>query len=147
MADKRQQAETAEMRFQAALVERNTPDPRDRYRSWLRELKQSDAAAYRRAVQYYEDSLIPSVADDGSDPLDEWLEYGRLVLSMLVDGATMTIDETGLAAPYRRPVSSGHLVLHLPVSSRQPVVAISEPPLPSPAQQATFDLLVLRKVG
>lgn len=143
----RQQTENAEKRFQSALAERGVVDPRDLYRTWLRELKQSNPGAYRNAVQYYEETLIPAVADSGSDPLDEWLEYGRIVLSMAVEGSTVAIDETGLSRPYQRPVAAEHLVLHLPRSSREPIIAISVPIAPSAAQSAAYDLLVLRKVS
>jgi hypothetical protein len=143
----REQTEIAEGRFQAALAERGATDPRDIYRTWLRELKHADPGAYRTAVQYYEETLIPTVADAGSDPLEEWIEYGRVVLAMAVAGTTVAIDETGLSRPYQRPVSIENLVLHLPHSSREPIIAISVPPVPSAAQSAAYDLLVLRKVG
>lgn len=139
--------EIAENRFRQALAERGVPDPRDRYRSWLRELKQADPSAYRKAVEYYEVSLIPAVAASGSDPWAEWLEYGRLVLSMMVPGRTVTVDGTGLASPYERPVPDNSLVLHIPTSARQNVEVIALPQHPSPSQIATHDLLVLRRAG
>lgn len=147
MSDAESERETAETRFMSALEERGIPDPRERYRSWLRELKQTDTGAYRRAVEYYNDTLIPAVARAGSAPLDEWLEYGRLVLSMMMDGRSVAIDPSGLANPYERPVPPDALVLHIPASTRQGIVAISIPPHPSPAQAATHDLLVLRRVS
>lgn len=147
MSDQRSMRETAENNFRKALVARGVADPRDRYRSWIRELKQADPSAYRKAVEYYEDTLIPAVASVDSDPWGEWLEYGRLVLSLLVAGRTVMVDETGLANPYERPVAESSLVLHIPTSARQNVEAISIPPHPSPAQAATHDLLVLRRAG
>jgi hypothetical protein len=52
------------------------------------------------------------------------------------------IDPTGLAHPYSPPVPADRLVLHLPTSAREPALLVGLPPTLSPAQRASFDLLV-----
>ncbi|HUE95973.1 MAG TPA: hypothetical protein VMN39_04910 [Longimicrobiaceae bacterium] len=138
--------EQADRRFAAAIEASGARDPRDFYRNQLKELKERDRAAYRAAAEYFEKTLIPAVADEASDPVGEWLEYGRYLASLQVDGTAVLIDVTGRAAAYRRPVPIDQLVLHLPTSTREPAIAVGIPPRLSPAQRATFDLLVRRKV-
>lgn len=134
----------AEERFERALRESGGRDPRDFYRERLRRLREQDAEAYERAVRYYRGELIPRVAAEGSDPLGEWLEYGRHLAAMSAEGETVQIDRTGRSAPYHRPVAGDRLVLHLPHSARDPALPIGLPPTLSPAQEATYDLLVRR---
>jgi hypothetical protein len=135
----------AEARSDAAL--RGARDPRGFYRERLKALKADDAEAFRRALSYYEDQLIPAVADEGSDPRAEWLEYGRVLASLSAAGRTVQIDPTGRAAEYARPVPPDHLVLHLPDASSQPALIVGIPGKLSPAQKATHDLLVKRSLG
>lgn len=137
----------AEIRFAAALASSGARDPREYYRERLRALKESDAAGYRAALEYFEKTLTPAVAREGGDPVGEWLEYGRYLASLATDGAAMQIDPTGRASAYARPVPVDHLVLHLPTSAREPAIAIGIPPQLSPAQRATFELLVRQKVA
>lgn len=141
------QTQAADQRFAEALRNSGSRDPRGFYRERLRELREIDEAAYRRAVAYYRDELIPRVSDERSDPLDEWLEYGRLLAAWSVEGDTVQIDPSGRADPYQRPVERDRLVLHLPTSTRHPALPVGLPPELSPAQQATYDLLVRRGAG
>lgn len=122
-------------------------DPRDFYRDRLRALKAQDPDAFRRALAYYEDSLIPAVAAEDSDPRAEWLEYGRVLASLAAKGRTVQIDATGRAAEYARPVPADHLVLHLPDAPSQPALIVGIPAKLSPAQKATHDLLVKQSLG
>ena len=137
----------ADDRFARAIESTGAKDPRDFYRDRLRDLRTRDARAYARAVDYYENRLIPAVAGDGSDPLAEWLEYGRLLAQLTSEGETRQIDPTGLSLPYAPPVPRDHLVLHLPTSSREPVLLVGLPARLSPAQRATYDLLVRGSLG
>lgn len=138
--------ELADQRLQAALERTGARNPRDFYRDRLRELKDRDAAAYRRGVDYYESRLIPAVASDECDPLEEWLEYGRFLATLFHEGETVQIDPTGRAEPYERPLPADRLVLHLPTSARERAIPVGLPPQLSPAQRAAYDLLVMRKV-
>ncbi len=134
----------AEANFAAALERSGARDPRDFYRERLRQLKAERPDAFRRAVAYHDERLIPAVADSASDPLAEWLEYGRLLAELLAEGETVQVDTSGLAAPYAQPVAGDRLVLHLPRDARRPALLVGLPPELSPAQRATHELLVNR---
>lgn len=133
---------TADRRFAQALARTGARDPRDFYRQRLRALRDRDEDAFRIALDYYENRLVPAVADGASDPVAEWLEYGRLLAQLTADGQTVQVDATGRAAPYAPPVPVDHMVLHLPTASREPALPVGLPPQLSPAQRATFELLV-----
>lgn len=141
MSDERER-ERAEERFVEALARTGSRDPREYYRERLRDLRDRDEQAFRRAREYYETRLLPAVAREGSDPLAEWLDYGRLLAELTTPGRAVEIDPTGLAHPYAPPVPTDRLVLHLPTSAREPALLIGLPPTLSPAQRASFDLLV-----
>lgn len=76
----------ADERFQRALQQTGARDPRNFFRDMLRDLKAADADAYREALRYFNETLIPAVADDASDPVAEWLEYGRVLASLAIRG-------------------------------------------------------------
>ena len=137
----------ADERFARALADAGARDPRDFFRDRLRDLKVSDADAFRRALAYYEGTLIPAVAADGSDPIAEWLEYGRILAELTIRGRTVQIDATGRAHAYARPVPGDCLVLHLPENPSAPALTVGLPPRLSPAQRAAFDLLVRQTHG
>jgi hypothetical protein len=136
----------ADERFEAALRERGARDPREFYRTSLRELRAKDADAFRRALEYFETRLVPRVAAEGSDPLAEWLEYGRVLATLYAPGRTVQVDRSGRASPYAPPVPAECLVLHLPDQAREPVRIVGLPPELSTAQRATYDLLVSGKL-
>jgi hypothetical protein len=132
----------ADQRFQQALTDSGARDPRDFYRERLRELRGRNPEAYRRAVEHFETRLIPAVAAEGSDPVREWLEYGRVLATLTAEGRTLQIDPGGRARGYAPPVAPDHLVIHLPGEAREPVLVVGLPTRLSPAQRATYDLLV-----
>lgn len=132
----------ADARFAQALEAAGARDPRDFYRKQLVELKSADAGAYRRALAYYEQELIPAVARDDSDPMAEWLEYGRVLATLAGPGRTVQIDASGRAEDYARPVPADALVLHLPERTTARAIVVGIPTALSPAQRASFDLLV-----
>jgi hypothetical protein len=132
----------ADERFARVLQETGARDPRDFYRKQLVSLKAADAAAYRRALAYYEQELIPAVARDDSDAVGEWLEYGRFLATLTGPGRTVQIDADGRATDYQRPVPSDALVLHLPERTNVPAVIVGLPKTLTPAQRANHDLLV-----
>ena len=132
----------ADARFARVLEETGARDPRDFYRKQLVALKAADANAYRRALAYFDDELTPAVARDDSDPLGEWLEYGRFLATLTGPGRTVQIDAEGRASNYARPVPAGSLVLHLPERTTAPAVIVGLPASLTPAQRATYDLLI-----
>jgi len=139
--------ERADRRFEEALQQTGARDPRDFYRGRLKELREQDPDAFRRALSYFEERLIPAVAADGSEPLVEWLEYGRFLAQLSAPGKTLQIDPTGRALPYAPPVPGDHMVLHLPDASGGRALVVGIPPDLSPAQRATYDLLVAGSQG
>jgi hypothetical protein len=136
------QRERAEQRFQEALQRSGGRDPREFYRERMRELRARDEAAFQRARAHYDQRLIPALAREDTDPLAEWLDYGRLLAELTCPGRTVEIDASGRSHPYTPPVPADRLVLHLPTSAREPALLVGLPAQLSPAQRATFDLLV-----
>jgi hypothetical protein len=137
--------EEADRLLEAALDARGARDPREFYRTQLRELREMDGDAYDQAVAYYRDSLIPSIARDGVDPLTAWTDYGQTLAALRAPGRTVSIDATGRATAYASPVQEGHLVLHLPDEKRMRALLVGLPAELTPAQRATYDWLVLGK--
>jgi hypothetical protein len=134
--------ELADRRFAEAVRETGSRDPRDFYRTRLREIRDRDESAFREALDYFESVLVPGVAREGSDPIGEWLDYGCFLANLLEPGSPVEIDRSGRSRPYRRPVPTDHLVLHLPTSGRERALAVGLPPELSEAQRATYRLLV-----
>jgi hypothetical protein len=132
----------ADERFARALEAAGARDPRTFYRAQLVELKAADANAYRRALAYFEQTLIPAVARDDSDAMAEWLEYGRVLATLTTPGRTVQIDPGGRAADYARPVPADALVLHLPDRTAAKAIVVGIPTTLSPAQRASYELLV-----
>lgn len=137
----------ADARFEHALKQTGARDPRNFFRDMLRDLKAEDAEGFRRALRYYEETLIPAVAGEGSDPVGEWLEYGRVLASLMTAGRTVQVDAGGRALDYARPVPADALVLHLPANAARPALVLGLPPKLSPHQRATYDLLVKQSQG
>jgi hypothetical protein len=130
--------------LEEALQATGARDPREFYRERLRELRQANPDGYQAAVSYYRDTLIPAVANGTSPALDAWTEYGRVLAEALTPGRTVSIDETGLAHPYEGP-GEARLVLHIPAGTGGRALLVGLPPELSPAQRATFDVLVAGK--
>lgn len=137
----------AEASYEAALRQSSARDPRQHFRGMLRELKEKDAAAFRRAVEYHDAQLLPAIAGGGEDPLRVWLEYGRLIAELLAPGRTVVVQADGAAGEYPPAPGGEPLVLHLPSSAREPARVLGLPAEPSPAQRATLDLLVRGSLG
>ena len=95
-------------------------------------------------MTYYRDTLIPSVASGEVDPLHAWTEYGRQLAVALAPGETVRVDDTGRSHPYDGPATGG-LVLHMPSDSGTKALVVALPPQLSPAQRATYDVLVAGK--
>jgi hypothetical protein len=132
----------ADRRFEETLARTGARDPREYYREQLRELRESDAEGYRRAVEYFETRLVPAVASPEGDSILEWMEYGRLLARLRTPGEAVRIDATGRSTPYVPPADPDDLVLHLPTSARERAMPIGLPPRLTPPQRAAYELLV-----
>jgi hypothetical protein len=145
--DEKALRERADQRFADALKASGARDPRDHFRTVLTELRAANPAAYKEALAYFTTRLIPAVAADGSDPVAEWMEYGRVLARLQQPGRTVQIDPTGRSRDYAAPVPPDDMVLHLPESASKPAIVVGLPPKLSPAQRATYDLLVRGSQG
>ena len=128
--------------FEEALGQTGAKDPREFYRTRLREMKADDPEAYRDAVAYYENDLVPSIAEAGDDPLMAWQRFGCRVAELTVPGTPIEIDATGRRRPYAPPTPPDRMVLHIPQGSSSRALVVGLPPELSAAQLATYDLLV-----
>src|SRR5215510_1728009 len=90
----------AETRTDEAVAESGFEDPRVQLRRRLKHLKENQPAAFAQAIEYYEQDLVPRVAQ-GGDPIDEWLEYGKQLGELTSPGRTLGVDESGRAWPLR----------------------------------------------
>jgi len=135
----------ADRRLEEALSAEGARDPREFYRERLRELKQANPDGYAKAVSFYKDTLLPEVASGRGDPLAAWTEYGRHLAEALAPGRTVAIDGSGRARPYEAPSPRDHLILHLPDGKRGRAILVGLPAELSPAQRATYDVLVSGK--
>lgn len=132
----------ADRRFEEALEATGARDPRDFYRKALRELKERDAAGYDRAVSHFQHSLVPSIAAGEVEPLGAWRDYGCLIAEAFEEGRAVAIDESGKSLPFDSETPMDWLVLHVPENKGTRAILVSLPLEPSPAQRATYDLLV-----
>lgn len=131
----------ADARLDAALADADMQDPRDHYRRALRTLKQRDPDGFEAALRYFEEELIPAVAGQ-ADPIEAWVDYGRMLARTLGEGRTIELDETGRARPVYDAKAATGLVLHVPDEATTPAFVLRSPRTPSPAQQAAVELLV-----
>ena len=133
----------AENRTETAITESGFEDFRPAFRERLRRLREDKPAAFAAALRYYEDRLLPVVADESSDALSEWVAYGQRLGELTSAGQTLSIDETGRARPYTA-VSPDQLTLHIPGDTSVEALALLVPRELSHAQRATVDLLLNR---
>ena len=136
----------AETRTDEAVEDSGFEDPRVPLRRRLKLLKDNQPAAFSKALEYYEQDLLPRIAE-GADPLSEWLDYGRQLGDLTSPGRTMSIDTSGRARPFRSGLEEQTLVLHIPNDTSVDVLPLAIPRELSAAQRATFDLLVNRARG
>jgi len=137
--------EQAERRFEEAREASGARDPRDFYRQALRDLRSASPEGYERAVRHFERVLMPSIASGEADPLTAWREYGKLIAELTEAGRTVEVDDSGRARPYTADSPLDRLVIHLPDRRGARGLLVSLPPKPTPAQLATYDLLVRGK--
>ena len=132
----------ADQIFEDALGKTGAKDPREFYRKRLREMKAENPDAYGEAVAYYQNELVPSIAEAGDDPLMAWQRFGCRMAELTVTGTPIEIDTTGRRRPYAPPTPADRMVLHIPQGSKGRALIIGLPPELSAAQLATYDLLV-----
>ena len=132
----------ADARFEAALAAAGARDPRDYYRSRLRELKRSNPRGYADAVAYYQSTLVPSIAERDADPLRAWREFGLRIAQLTAAGRTVAIDPAGRSRLFEPPGKADDMILHLPDARNRRALLVGLPPDPSPAQTATCNWLV-----
>ncbi len=132
----------ADQIFEDALGKTGAKDPREFYRKRLREMKAENPDAYGEAVVYYQNELVPSIAEAGDDPLMAWQQFGCRMAELTVTGTPIEIDTTGRRRPYAPPTPADRMVLHIPQGSKGRALIIGLPPELSAAQLATYDLLV-----
>src|SRR5512142_1694232 len=114
----------AERRLAEALAASAMADPRAPYRDRLRQLRASDPAAFARALDHFENTLVPAVAGD-AEPLAAWLAYGTFLAELPGRGRTIAVGREGRARPYQPP-PAGALILFLPDDGRRmPEVLLS----------------------
>jgi hypothetical protein len=140
-ADERAQAESR-LEQEAAVL--GLADPRPALRARLRELRDLDAAAFGRAVAHYEQVVVPALA--GADPVAAWLDYGRFVGQLTSAGTLTAIDGAGRATGFAPPLAPATLVLFVPDDLAVAPLVAAAPLQPTPAQRATLDLLVHRRL-
>ncbi|MBX6362604.1 MAG: hypothetical protein IRZ00_01940 [Gemmatimonadetes bacterium] len=131
----------ADARLDQALAARRLTDPRDLFRDRLRRLRADDPAAFGRAIDYFEHTLLPRVAAD-AEPITEWIEYGRFLAELTGPGRVLAVDPSGRARAYEPPPGADLLVLFFPDVQTDPVLPLARPRELSAAQQATWELLL-----
>jgi len=133
----------ADARFTAALAAAGARDPRDYYRARLRDLKRSNPQGYADAVAYYQPTLVPSIAEDGADPLVAWRDFGLLLARLSAPGRAVAVDPGGRSRLFEPPGEAEDMILHLPDARNARALLVGLPPEPSAAQMATHNWLVL----
>lgn len=131
----------AEARLDAALADADQQDPRAHYRDALRTLRQHDPDGFQAALRYFDEDLVPAVAG-GADPIEAWVDYGKMLARTLGAGRTVELDDTGRAGPVDDVRAAPGLVLHLPDDAARPAMVLRCPRTPTAAQQAAVELLV-----
>ena len=91
--------------FEEALAQTGAKDPREFYRKRLRGMKADNPEAYDEAVAYYENDLVPSIAEAGDDPLTAWQRFGCRVAELTIAGTPLEVDATGRRLPYAPPTT------------------------------------------
>lgn len=129
-------------RTETAISTGKFADFREAYRERLRWLKETQPHGFTKALEHYNEVLVPNIAE-GTDPIAEWIEYGRLLGQLSGRGQVLRIDETGRAHGFDGRLDG--LILHLPDDTNVPALALAVPAVSSEAQQATLGLLVKQK--
>ena len=123
-------------------------DPRDYYRSRLKELRVSNPEGYDAAIEYYQNKLIPPIASGEVEPLIAWMEYGKFLAESFTPGQTVSINQSGESHPYDPTTTSGKLVLHIPESGKGGrAILVGLPSELSPANERPMMYWYLENIG
>jgi hypothetical protein len=136
----------ADRNLTSAATRLGLADPRPAFRERLRILKDNQPDAFATALRHYETTVLPAIAG-GGDVLEAWVQYGETIAALSAPGRMLRVDATGRAERYTAPVTTATLVLHVPDQNDAPVLVTIAPVSPTPAQQATLDLLVHGRLG
>jgi hypothetical protein len=136
----------ADERLTEALAAGGLADTRPVYRQVLRRLRETHPAAFEKALRHYDEVVLAELGGT-ADAVETWIAYGAWLADLTAEGRVMSVREDGRSVEYRRPYASGDLVLHIPGSAADPVLPLMLSAAPSPAQQATYDLLVAGRVS
>jgi hypothetical protein len=112
-------------------------DFREDYRARLRWLKEAQPHGFAKALEHYNNVLVPNIAA-GNDAIREWLEYGQRLGELSGPGKTVGIDSSGRA----EEGNLDGLIVYLPDDTAVPALALAVPKIVSEAQRATMELLV-----
>ena len=129
------------MTLEEALEARGLSDPRPPCREILKQLRDRDPDAYREAVQRYENELSPNGEAQGEAGVAAWLDYGLWLAARLDPGRAVAVGPDGRAEDANGVPPDGPLLLHLPQQRNRRALVIAVPLDPSPAQEATRELL------
>lgn len=130
------------MTLEEAFEARGLADPRPMCRAILKQLRDADSAGYDDAVRRYEEELADRDEAAGEAGVTAWLEYGLWMAERLDPGKAVAVDPDGRAEEVAAPPSDAPLLLHLPEKRNRRALLIAAPRDPSPAQEATRELLV-----
>jgi hypothetical protein len=130
----------ADARLDDALRGAGAADPRPVLRDALRSLRDADPDGFAEARRRFEEDLLGRVAA-GEDALTEWIDYGRWLAERAGPGSAVSVSPDGRSSPWQPPYRAGELVLFLPEAARLRAVVLAAPARPTPAQQATRELL------
>lgn len=136
----------ADARLDEALRRLGYADPRRAYRERLRELKAANPALFDEATRRYEESIVRAIGG-GADALEAWIDYGRFLGELSGVGRVVAVDASGLASARAAAAETRDLILFVPDDTRANVLPLACPVAPSPAQRATYDLLVLGRAA
>lgn len=132
----------ADARFEAARAATGARDPRDYYRSRLRELRQSNPEGYADAVAYYQSTLVTSIVEQDADPLEAWQAFGLHLARTAAPGRAVAVDPAGRSRPFEPPGRAEDMILHLPDARNRRALLVGLPADPSTAQMAAYRWLV-----
>ena len=147
MGNDAEQRTLADARLAQSLSERGYADAREPYRARLRELRQAQPSLFEAATRHYAEVVVPDLANAASDPVASWADYGRFLGELEGPGRVVAVDPSGSAlhGPDAKP--AGDMLIFLPEDRKSSALPLLVPAQPTPAQRASYDLLVLRKLS
>jgi hypothetical protein len=139
----------AEQRLEAAFTAHALADTRGALRGRLKELRERAPAAFDRALDHYENRVLPALAGAAAPAaaLAEWIGYGAFLGQLDGAGRTLALAGDGRATDFAAPYVPGTLVLFLPDDAATGALTLALPQQPTPAQHAAVGLLVEGRLG